>query len=113
MRNHKHIKCYCDLHEMMRNGCPSARGLPCPSAPASKPVDNKTPEFCKSCLASADDTLFCNKAITGGLCEECLVSKIENGGVAMSALRWLVDEGYTEDEVMFAYRRFLELHKKP
>jgi hypothetical protein len=206
MTNHKHIKCYCDLHEMMRNGCPSARGLPCRSAPGGElpptegqkldiafipekvkwnesapvtrasvkdsaeraktiykhmswddakkffkalsptaswkklPSDEHTEpteeqrrswleankhnvlycpdkgpprEYCKMCLASADDTLFCNKAITGGLCEECLVSKIENDDVAMSALRWLVDKGYTEDEVMFAYRRFLELHKKP
>jgi hypothetical protein len=153
MTNHKHVKCVCDLHDMMRNGCPSARGLPCRSAPRtlrdkmnagilevsvkkpapvtrasvkdsaervneiallecklkSAPQDERTEdplsEYCKSCLASSDDTLFCNKEVANGLCEECLVSKIENDDVAMSALRRLVDKGYTEDEILAEYRK--------
>ena len=38
---------------------------------------------------------------------------IEDDDVAMFALRRLVGKGYTEDAILFAYRRFLELHKKP
>jgi hypothetical protein len=113
----KNVQCVCDLRDVMRNGCPSARGLPCRSANRCHlpPIDDGEKldtELIQEKAPEQQDkagSLTLNESSESAACASESGAFIEHDDVAMAAISRLVDKGYTEYEILSAYRRIDDL----